>query len=48
MNYYEKGYFSIKNKAITELKDNILKTYCYLISKDFKGEGIWHSQENYS
>ena len=45
MNNYEQGYFSIKNKAITELKANVFKTYCYLISKDFKGEGIWYSQQ---
>lgn len=44
MNNYEQGYFSIKNKIISELKGNVFKTYCYLISKDFKGEGIWHSQ----
>lgn len=44
MNNYEQGFFSIKNKIISELKGNVFKTYCYLISKDFKGEGIWHSQ----
>lgn len=44
MNNYETGYFSIKNKIISELKGNVFKTYCYLISKDFKGEGIWYSQ----
>lgn len=45
MNNYETGYFSLKNKAITELKANVFKTYCYLISKNFKMQGIWHSQQ---
>lgn len=45
MSNYELGYFSIKNQAILELKPNVFRTYCYFISKDYKGEGIWHSQE---
>lgn len=45
MSNYELGYFSIKNQAILELKPNIFRTYCYLISKDYKREGIWHGQE---
>jgi DNA-binding transcriptional MocR family regulator len=45
MSSYETGYFSIENKAITELRASVFKTYCYLTSKDFKREGIWHSQQ---
>jgi DNA-binding transcriptional ArsR family regulator len=47
-NNYEQGYFSIKNKAIIELKPNVFRTYCYLVSKDFTGNGIWHSQQTIS
>lgn len=45
MSNYKLGYFSIRNNAILELKPNIFRTYCYLISKDYKREGIWHGQE---
>lgn len=44
-NNYEQGYLSIKNKAVLELKAHLYRTYSYIVSKDFKGEGIWHSQE---
>lgn len=47
-NNYLNGYFSLKNKVIVELKAHLLKTYVYLISKDYKNEGIWHSQETMS
>lgn len=42
---YLNGYFSLRNGAVIELKAHLLRTYTYLISKDYKGEGIWHSQE---
>ncbi|MDC4241027.1 helix-turn-helix domain-containing protein [Clostridium tertium] len=42
---YETGYFSIENKVLTSLKPHLLKTYLYINSLDFKGEGIWHSQQ---
>ena len=41
---YEQGYFSVGNKVLN-LKPNLLKTYLYINSLDFKGEGIWHSQQ---
>ncbi|MBS5937729.1 helix-turn-helix domain-containing protein [Clostridium sp.] len=45
MNNYEKGYFNLKNNAILELPSHLFRTYSYMVSKDFKGEGIWHSQQ---
>lgn len=45
MNKYNEGYFNLKNNAILELKPNVFRTYCYMISKDYVGSGIWHSQQ---
>lgn len=45
MNNYENGFFNLKNKAIVELKPHLFRMYAYLISKDFTGNGIFHSQE---
>lgn len=44
-NNYKDGYFNLKNNAIIELKPHLLRTYSYLVSKDFKNEGIWYSQQ---
>ncbi|EOR27401.1 hypothetical protein A500_04641 [Clostridium sartagoforme AAU1] len=48
MSSYETGYFSIKNKAILELSGKEFKLYCYLVSKDYKGEGVWYAQKTIS
>lgn len=44
-NNYEKGYFSIENKAIIDLKANLYRTYSYIMSKDYKGDGMFYGQE---
>lgn len=45
MNNYEKGYFNLKNNVILELPSHLLRTYSYMVSKDYLGNGIWHSQQ---
>lgn len=45
INNYEQGYFRAENKVLTSLKPHLLRTYLYINSLDFKGEGIWHSQQ---
>lgn len=41
---YDKGYYTLGNKAIIELKPHLFRTYSYLISKDYKNVGIYYSQ----
>lgn len=41
---YLNGYMILKNEAIIELKPYLLRTYTYIVSKDYKGLGIFHSQ----
>ena len=43
-NNYLNGYFSLKNEAVIELKGHLLRTYTYIVSKDYKGEGMYYSQ----
>lgn len=45
MSNYKEGYFNLKNNTITELPSHLFRTYSYMISRDFKGEGIWMSQQ---
>lgn len=44
MSDYEKGYLSINNKAVIDLKAYLLRTYSYLISKDYNKKGVYYSQ----
>lgn len=41
---YLDGYMLLKNEAILELKPYLLRTYSYIISKDFKDQGVFYSQ----
>lgn len=43
-NNYNKGYLSINNQAILELKAHLFRTYSYLVSKDFNREGVFYGQ----
>ena len=45
---YHKGYLSINNQAILELKAHLFRTYSYLISKDYNGTGIYYGQSTMS
>lgn len=47
-NNYNKGYLSINNQAILELKAHLFRTYSYLISKDYNGTGIYYGQSTMS
>ncbi|MDB1931709.1 helix-turn-helix domain-containing protein [Clostridium tertium] len=44
MNNYNEGYFSLKNNAIIELKAHLLRTYSFIVSKDYKDQGVFYSQ----
>ncbi|MDI9215991.1 helix-turn-helix domain-containing protein [Clostridium tertium] len=41
---YLDGYMMLKNEAILELKPYLLRTYSYIISKDYKDQGVFYSQ----
>ena len=43
-NNYNKGYLSIKNSAILELKAHLFRTYSYLVSKDYNKQGVYYGQ----
>lgn len=44
MNNYNEGYFNLKNNAIIELKAHLLRTYSFIVSKDYKDQGVFYSQ----
>ena len=47
-NGYLNGFTSTYNKAIIELKAHLYRTYSYIVSRDYKGEGMFYSQERIS
>lgn len=45
---YLNGYMLLKNEAIIELKPHLLRTFSYIISKDYEDKGVFYSQSKMS